>query len=500
MKKYKLLKNRKYVIYGAAFVGVQVLDGLKKAGYQVEGFLDKRANELEEVEGIKVYEPESFQSSNKEEVVVIVAVTNTFEHPKIADYLQTLGFQKIICKLNENNDSLSADIEQMAEVYDNILAGKIDEEVEISEWTDNSEAYFFKDHALISKEKGYTVAYVPVELCNTQEGTPILYNQTYMIELYRFFEGQQENCENTVNNMKHYFYSNTKQYSSFPKTEQGFKDFIISNYDFYSKMNYLVNMGMNFFIENPMNVYWSDKGCFEIYDNTSIMRVIFFIAKGLRYIPARIAEEGYAEWKNQEKLKVCEECILSMNCLPAYAPILHPNFMGYPTKRDTFGNTRLSRILGYLYKNECKITDKKVIDIGAYYSFFAQAFYRLGAKVTTIEVFESSYEAGKNINELLRCPQINALKGDILNSDIKEKFDITIMLTVLYPYLQDGRGKDFIKKVSDFTDGLLIWESGGDAKEEIAFILENSDFSKYEKIGETYGTGLIRELGVFYKK
>lgn len=80
-------------------------------------------------------------------------------------------------------------------------------------------------------------------------------------------------------------------------------------------------------------------------------------------------KEDYMKWKNQEKLQACEKCIVEMNCLPAYAPILHPNFMGYPTKRDTIGNTRLSRIMKYLYRKGYELKGKKIIDIGAYYSF-----------------------------------------------------------------------------------------------------------------------------------
>lgn len=504
MKTYKLLKNQKYVIYGAAFVGVQILTGLQNAGYRVDAFLDKRADELKEVEGIKVFEPKVYTCEKKENVVVIIAVTNTFEHPKVATYLRTLGYCKIICKMNESNDIVADNVKRISSVYDKILQGSIDESVEIGEWVQNDEEGYFKDFALITKKDDYVVAYIPIELCNTKKSnrskendTLILYSQADMIDLYRFFDGQIDSSEDVIRHSKKYFLENTEEHSLFNKTEQGFHDFVISNYDFYSKMSYLANMGMGYFIDNPINVQWNSKGYFNIDDNVS--RVNFFIARGLRYIPAKMSSKDFAEWKNIAALEKCEKCIIEMNCLPAYAPILHPNFMNYPTKRDTIGNPRLDRIMKYLHRKEYKLKDKKVIDIGSYYSFFAQALQRQGAKVTTIEVFESSYEAGRRINELLRCSQIRALQGDILTTEINEKFDITIMLTVFYPYFQDGRGKELIKKISDLTENMLIWESGGVAKEEIQFILENSDFSMYEKIGETYGTGLMRELGVFYK-
>ena len=504
MKTYKLSKEYNYVIYGAAFLGVQILTGLRNSGYNVNAFLDKRASELKEVEGVKVYEPQSYKSDNKENVVVIVAVTTTFEHPKIATYLRTLGYHKIICKMDENAGLVADNLKKIAYAYDKILESDIDENVELREWMASDELYYFKDYALITEDCNYIVAYIPVELCYTGKDdkgkdadTLILYSQIDMIDLYKFFDGHLDSSEGTINFLKKYFYENTDKYCSFNRTEQGFHDFVVSNYEFYSKMSYLANMGMSFFIDNPISVYWNDKGYFNIDD---ISKVNFIIAKGLRYIQAKMEKEDYMKWKNQEKLQACEKCIVEMNCLPAYAPILHPNFMGYPTKRDTIGNTRLSRIMKYLYRKGYELKGKKIIDIGAYYSFFAQAFQRQGADVTTIEVFESSYEAGKKINDLLRCSQINALQGDIMTTEIKDKFDVTNLLTVFYPYFQEGRGKNFIKKVSDFTNYMLIWESGGNAQEEIQFILENSDFIRYEKIGETYGTGLLREMGVFYKK
>lgn len=504
MNTYKLSKEYNYVIYGAAFVGVQVLTGLRNSGYHVEAFLDRRANELKEVEGVKVYEPQLYRCDNKENVVVIVAVTTTFEHPKIATYLRTLGYHKIICKMDENTGSVANNLKKISCVYDKILESNIDQSIEIDEWMKSDELYYFKDYALITEDVNYVVAYIPVELCyvgkdieGKESDTLALYSQTDMIELYRFFDGHLESSENTINLLKKYFYENTDKYCSFNRTEQGFHDFVVSNYEFYSKMSYLANMEMSFFIDNPIDVRWNDKGYFNV--DSDISKVNFIIAKGLRYIPAKMEKEDYMEWKNPKKLEACEKCIVEMNCLPAYAPILHPNFMGYPTKRDTIGNTRLSRIMKYLYRNGYELKGKKIIDIGAYYSFFAQAFQRQGAVVTTVEMFESSYEAGKKINDLLRCSQINALQGDIMTTEIKDKFDVTNMLTVLYPYFQDGRGNAFIKKVSDFTNYMLIWESGDNAQEEIEFILENSDFVRYEKIGETYGTGLLREMGVFYK-
>lgn len=515
MNTYKLVKENKYVIYGAAFMGKLVLEGMNKAGYSIKAFLDKRAEELQEVDGIRIYDPEKYEDADKEHTVIIVAITNVFEQPQVADYLQKQGYKKIICKMSANNQYKSEDMRKMFDVYEMILEGAINENIELTELTEECQSIFFEDHAIIKQfGENEIVAYVPMELCYANkiampkelqgkneecdgDGTFVIYSQARIIDLFRAFEGNKQEVKTAMDNFRDYFFKNPGRYYSFPRTEQGFQDFISNRYEIYMRMSQILNQGIEFFVQAPIEVKWNEHGYFRVLDGAH--RVCFFIAKGLRYIPARMSKEDYEHWKNESKLYDCIEYMKKMNCLPAYAPILHPNFMNYPTRRDTAGNTRISQIFNYLYYRKISMHGKTVLDIGSYYSFFAQAFEKIGAKVTTLEVYESSYEAGKKINDLLYCTNIRAIQGNISDVEFEEKFDVTIMLTVFYPYLDKNDGERVIKKVGNVTKQMMIWESGERPQQEIEFILKHTDFVTYEKIAETYGTGRTRELGVFYK-
>ena len=54
MGKYFELDNKKIYIYGAAATGEIVFDIFSKKNYRIEGFIDKRAAELDEFKGKKV--------------------------------------------------------------------------------------------------------------------------------------------------------------------------------------------------------------------------------------------------------------------------------------------------------------------------------------------------------------------------------------------------------------------------------------------------------------
>lgn len=516
MNNYKLNKKNKYIVYGAAFMGKLVLDGMKKAGYSVSAFLDKRAERLKEVDGIKIYDPDKYENEDKENTIIIVAITNVFEQPQVAAYLQKKGYKKIICKMSADNHYKSQDIKKIYDVYEMILAGAINENIELTELTEKCQDIYFEDHALIKKiDERQVVAYVPVELCFIgnvympddlwgkneeceESDTFVIYSQSRIIELFKAFEGSEHEVKNAMDNFRDYFFKNPGRYYSFPRTEQGFQDFISNRYEIYVRMSQLLNQGMDFFIQVPVEAKWNEKGYFNISDG--MHRICFFAAKGLRYIPTKMSVSDYECWKNEKKLDDCIQYMKKMNCLPAYAPILHPNFMNYPVRRDSAGYTRIMQIFNYLYNKKISMKGKSFLDIGSYYSFFSQAFERTGADVTTLEVYESSYEAGKKLNDLLYCQNITAIKGDILNTDFHRKFDITMMLTVFYPYLDTEDGEKIMKKVSYITRKMFIWESGENPQHEIEYVLKYTDFSKYDKIAETYGTGRTRELGVFYKE
>ena len=148
MAKYNLCKENRYIIYGAAFMGKDVLRGLQKAGYNVEAFLDIRAEELKSVEGIRVLHPDVYDREEKENIVVIVAITNVFEQPQVAAYLQKKGYRKIICKLSADGVFAEKSAKELFEVYEDILNGNISENTIIEELSYKCQDIYFEDQLL----------------------------------------------------------------------------------------------------------------------------------------------------------------------------------------------------------------------------------------------------------------------------------------------------------------------------------------------------------------
>jgi len=514
---YQLKKDYKYVIYGAAFMGDFMEQGLRKAGYQVSAFLDKRADKLQMLNGIRIYHPDKFKDDDKDNTVVIVAITNPFEHPMVARYLVDKGYKKVIYKMSSDDRYQAEYAHNLFEIYEQILEGKISENTAVFEYADDFKNVYFEESMVVNKSDSEVVVYVPLELCFGGVGNniliseedkkqnpdvvdtfdkPILYAERWVINLFRAFEGYGD-VGKTIEEFKEYLYRNPWRYYSFLRTKQGMDDLITNRYTLFMQLSQSLNSGMDFYEKTPIEAKWNDKGYFNIPDG--VHRVCFFIAKGLTRIPAKMSYIDYEKWINKEKLERCIEYLQRHNCPPAYTPIPHPYFYNYPTYRDVAGIIRVQRIFEYLKCKGMDVKGKKVLEIGSYYSYFSQFFYKMGANVTTVELLKDSYELGKKFNELLYCDNITSLLGDIEDIELSEDYDITVMLTVVYPYIGTDKGKAIMEKIGNVTTNMLLWESGEEPNVEINFILMTGHFSRYEKIAETYGTGKTRELGVFYK-
>lgn len=46
-------------------------------------------------------------------------------------------------------------------------------------------------------------------------------------------------------------------------------------------------------------------------------------------------------------------------------------------------------------------------------------------------------------------------------------------------------------------DKFILWESGDNPEAEKADIMSNTKFKHYSRLTSTYGTGKVRELGIF---
>jgi len=68
------------IIYGAGVAGREILKELQKSNIQIECFIDRRADTLVEVEGVKVYRPDHLALYDSSDVIVMISIDPQIVH------------------------------------------------------------------------------------------------------------------------------------------------------------------------------------------------------------------------------------------------------------------------------------------------------------------------------------------------------------------------------------------------------------------------------------
>ncbi|MGO5027898.1 hypothetical protein [Candidatus Agathobaculum pullicola] len=518
---FTLDKAYRYIIYGAAEGGKLVYENMNRCGYHIMGFFDRRAKEIGSLYGLEVFDPEIYPHSDTEHTVIIISVRTPFEHESIATYLHKFGYDKIIYRPCSGIIPNSGEMRQLEQTYERLISGDITEDCVFIKYVDQMNIGKLFNDAVIEQGDELIVAYIPTDLCFAASREQIQAQNVWVeietnqcvidridlpiymgwYEVIHFFKacmGMEYNATAAVQAYKDWVGKNPlARWNLYERDDDAVTNRIVERIAVYNGLESVYKRGAAFFEAHPVLAEWNPKGYFNIKDGGH--RVSFFVAKGVPLIPASMSKSDYDSWINGEALEQCRNFMFGKNMLAAYAPIPHPNFYQFSTYRDIGGYTRIQKISEFLCYNQIKFTDRKILDAGAYYCYLSQFFARLGACVTAIEYNRESHEFAKRLNKLLYCSEIKCVCASLDDFDISQHFSLTIMLTVLYPYMDSEMGLRILKNIDTVTDDILIWESGDQPEKEIRYIKENSNFSHYLKISDTIGTGKVRELGIFYK-
>ena len=123
LKTFNVSAKDTFIIYGAAHRGKDILTRLKNQGFSVECFLDKRADELVEVEGVKVVHPDNY-FGDKGNNVVVLAISDPVP---VANRLKSLGFKKLIYKVFQvfQYKNLPIELKMMDKAFRQLMDGKM---------------------------------------------------------------------------------------------------------------------------------------------------------------------------------------------------------------------------------------------------------------------------------------------------------------------------------------------------------------------------------------
>lgn len=344
MKSIKeISKDTDIIIYGAAGNGMRgyhSLAGLN--GYNVVGFIDKRADEIQTQYGLPVWSLDGDIPFDKKECVVCVCIKNVFEHVSIVNNLIQKGFRYFIFK---SLDMENAELEAINRNYDKVfcdaqpdLIYELENIFELGKLKKNT----YRDCAILQERENEVVAAMPFELIYTvtadwpaamkdNEGVSNSLALVPQISLFKLLDGSGDtegmsiylnHCASTIKNSE-------KKYGEgigTIKDTLGWRKSIIENRtDVYNKMNESLELKYPFFVENaPLCVLGSHN---RLLIKSAKHRLAFFIAKKRKYMPVKLSVEAYKVILNESCAKKIQKYIdADFMGDKVKVPIQHPMF------------------------------------------------------------------------------------------------------------------------------------------------------------------------------
>lgn len=475
---FSLNKESKIVIYGAATSGKIVYDILKKNGMDIIAFIDKRADELNELYGKRVVQSiENIDNIHKAECIVIIAVKNVFEHSKIAGNLVDNGIRNIIYKpysvLTGNG---SAEERKISECYDSLLNNEIAKLFDIPE-TNSIINYKCSDMAFVNELGEWIWAKAPVCLIYANKAAakssiwadiPVLAMFPH-IELFQTFL-----CNNVENGIENYieFCCEAAENTGEIKITERWKQNVVSNrLDVFQNMDTAYELDKDFFIRNAPQAEWNEAGYFNLLGGKH--RAAFLAAKGDRYVVLKIKKNDYEKWINHAKISDLERMLnYGFRGETQKGIIEHPYFYRYPFDGEIFVYNMWMQICSFLahytfsQKHNFIFTNMSAMVSFEDKGYIARNLSRIGIKVYRKT---ENRELEEKINEV-----VSVTIREYLENENSPKVDLAVVENIVY---KDARFCFLVsdiepEKMNQKNDGRLLFQGVLSSKRKFFYLIE----------------------------
>ncbi len=386
--KYLIDNSHQIFLYGAATTGKIFMQRLQYLNItNISGFIDKRADEIPEYQGLSVYSIDEIAScSNKDSIIVFLAIKNVFEHESIAKKLWKIGINKIIFL---SNDFLNG----KHTGPDNMLNQLWNFEITDSTALFAPEISGFKfepmiPHGILKDEGTEVIAniwapYVFTEDFLSVPAVPCL-GLIGHIGMFQKFLGIEN--EDWLIYLTYCRDAATK--SGGIETSKSWEDTVIHRFlDIFHHMEYSYEHDTDFFLRSAVRATLGSDGNFHIHSGKH--RNCYLLAKGKRYLPLRISKQDYELFINQKKSERIWEYLQNTEELQILPGIYqNPFFYNYPTTETLDTEKALFSLIGDYYRNQTTdslLPDKKEITLTMPQALWADAYLTAGYKVKIIE-------------------------------------------------------------------------------------------------------------------
>ena len=295
---FELNRKSRILLYGAASIGGILFKKLSDEGFNVVGFIDKRAEEIKHYYNRPVYT--IFEGpANKQECIVLIAVKNVFEHTRIASDLRREGYEKIVYRPYRalNGDS-SGTYGLMNQCYTDLTLADLSEISKVQIPVVNDDDFLGTEITGVShveKMDKYLV-YVPVTMVFTdrKDNKPefsVLFLKPH-INFIKYILGYEGGEYDSYLKYCEYAAYNS---GNILVTEKWKENVIRNRAEVITNMNHRLNVEHSFFERNAPDAKWNAaKKAFNL--NSGKHRTVFLAANGFYYIPLKVSEIDYKSY------------------------------------------------------------------------------------------------------------------------------------------------------------------------------------------------------------
>ena len=390
MERFELTEKTKLWIYGAAFGGTLLYEKLHKNHYQVEGFIDKRAEEIESLCGLSVYSvKQAKERMGRGQLTVIISVKNVFEHSGIARELIKNGITNIIYKPYAALKGFADEsAKEMFELHNQLIdcgfckGGRFCRADEIEKNWEIPKEY------LLAKDSKMQTVFLPLPMLFENQSVTGGYKERNVCFLYphiQFFRYLQGEADASCQRYLEYCEMAVEELDSFQVTEAWKENVIRNRADVFYQMNHGFLFQKDFFVRNSPEAEWNEDGYFNLKSGKH--RAAFFAARRQMYIPVKITHSDAEKWISEDRANEVKKELLQQGVFELKAPVEHPFFYQMPCTAENFFYgvcCALADELGGLYYQtpmDHVLKGKKIYLNVDDYGFVSRFFRRSGAMV-----------------------------------------------------------------------------------------------------------------------
>lgn len=473
LEEYTLDKNSPIIIYGFGLQGRRICKNFEEHGYAKIIIVDKRAEEISNIEGKTIHGLNVLDDVHCKEYPVVIAIHDSIQQDEVISMLISKGYKKIISiplriGIREYqveirkiyNLILDNDLEKINNIpcyaeeelgSDCKIAGNNDC---VTFWLDS--LFLFTMHTKYAVETGYSK--LPLK---DQDDICMLGNITHDVFSY-FINGKISQKEVGYDGMiQQHIALNTMSPMEFWNQRKKL-------YEFYSEE---LRNGMQYFIDNPLDVKLNqEKNRVNLLDGHH--RAGFLLAANSSKIPVRISEKEYQIlYKKAEIIKDwCEDN-------------QYPNLIN----NDERISIRYMQMLGTLYEvlKGQLWREGKFLVVGDI--FFAQHLVKEGAQVSLV----TNDSKAEWINSVLDIKKVQCISEEaFVNHQKNYDYIVIHQRRINHPeYIING--------LSGIVAKHILWYSGINPENEKENLPENIKMLNYKRCRYYFEDLVEQEWGVF---